>query len=200
MENLEQYIQKAKENLESWFLLQLNKEEQLQWVSDYIVPKIAQITLSSQDRVEEVVVVEQLFDLVSEALQTAELSDAVIKSVITVPENTELPQDTINKIREDFSAYLKQLKVRTALIDHLIVSEDVSPDVQFIRLVTYKMRVQGFMQQWDQQIGFSQSLQSMGCPFAYNFDEMKMIFGVYHALSLFASNQAPQSESPMFRM
>jgi len=171
------------------------EEEKIQWFKDTIGATIGKITLSG-DRLEEIILVEELYDIAAEAL-----SDMPLPA-----DFPDQPNVTRDQVERDFTAYCKQVTLRTATIEQLTVpDEDLSPEYLFIRPVTSKMKFQGFIDHWDRGIGFTEGLRAIGCPFDYSPEEKKMMFGFAHlmnCLSIQANKQAqmPSGNVDMFNM
>lgn len=155
-------------------------------MKDTVVPQIAKITLQG-DRVEEIIVVEDLYDVVAEAMESAPLPT-------DFPDQQGIARD---QVEVDFREYCKSIVIRTAAIEHLAVPdpESIPPEVQFIRPVTMSMKIQGYIEHWDGAIGFTESLRVTGCPVSFTFNEKKMIFGLLHAMNLVATMQARQVQT-----
>lgn len=172
-----------------------SEEEKIQWFKDTIGSTIGKITLTG-DRVEEIILVDELYDVAAEALSNMSLP-------ADFPDQPNIPREQLEK---DFALYCKQIMLRTATVEQLAVGDDVSPELIFIRPVTSRMKFQGFLDHWDKSIGFSEGLQRMQCPFEYSPDEKKMLFGFAHLMNCMAMQSrqmmanAPAGNPDMFKM
>lgn len=170
------------------------EEEKTQWFKDTVGSTIAKITLSG-DRVEELILVDELYDAASEALSNMPLP-------AEFPDQPNIPRENLEK---DFAAYCNTIIIRTATVEQLAIAEDVSPEIQFIRPVTTKMKFQGFLDHWDRSLGFSETLARMQCPFEFSPEEKKMLFGFAHLMNCIAMQSKQMSNAPagnpeMFKM
>lgn len=168
------------------------EEEKIQWFKDTIGPTIAKITLTG-DRVEEIIVADDLFDIAATALLEMPLP-------ADFPDQANIPRE---QVQTDFADYCRQIKVRTATIEQLAIPDDtIAPEHLFIRPITAKMKVQGFVEQWDRSLGFTETLRGMGCPFDFSLEEKKMLFGFAHlmnCISMSAARQMPDAPVEMFK-
>jgi len=170
------------------------EEEKVQWAKDNLSSTISKFALSG-DRVEEIVVVDDLYDTICTAL-----TDVPLPLDFPIQENM-----TRDQIERDFKQYCSMVVVRTASIDQLALpDESIAPDVLFIRPVTSRMKYQGFIDQWDRSVGFSQALRAMGCPFEFSPDEKKLIMGLTMALGSMmqqaAGNNMPTATPDLFKI
>lgn len=157
-------------------------------VADFIVPTIAKITLTG-DQVDEIIVIDSLFDVINEALKTAALPD-------------EFPDQqgvTRERLAEDFREFCASITVRTANVDQLAIpdTDEVSEFMQFIRPITKKMKHQAFLEQWDRSIGFTETIRSMGCPFEFSVEEKRMLYGIAGLLNAISLNSNRQMQTSM---
>lgn len=152
--------------------MKCTQEEQSEWFNDTIGSLIAKITLSG-DRVEEIVVVDELYDVAAETITKINLPT-------DFPDQANITRD---QLARDFSSYCSQIVLRTATSEQLAVVDDISPELIFIRPITSKMKVTAFVEQWDKSIGFSETLKMMGTPFEYSFEDKKMLFGIAHLMN-----------------
>ncbi len=145
-------------------------------------PTIAKITLSG-DRVEEILLVDELYDVAAEALTNMPLP-------LDFPEQ---PNITREQVEKDFSGYCQQIMLRTATIEQLAIPDDnISPEYLFIRPVTTKMKFQGYIEHWDRALCFTKGLRANQCPFDYSLEEKKLLFGLAQHLNCMASSQVSQ--------
>lgn len=163
--------------------MQLTDEEKVQWFKDTIGPIIGQITKTG-DRVEEIVVVDELYETASDAL-----------SEIDLPADfPDQPNITREQLANDFRAYCNQIMIRTATIDHLAVpDETIPPELIFIRPITSKMRINGFIDSWDRSVGFTEGLKQIGCSFDFAPEEKKLLFGFAHLMNCISQQAARQN-------
>lgn len=185
--------ERTKEKLENWPLMSCSDEEKVQWFRETYSALIAKITLEG-DRVDEIIVVDNLYDTASEALNE-------------MPLPKDFPDQNVprEQVERDFTAYCKTIRIRTATFEQLAqFDENASPDQQFIRLLTVGMKMTGFIESWDRSLAFSEGLAQMGCPFNFSFDEKKLIFGLSHLMNCLALQAAKQSQEStnveMFKM
>lgn len=188
----------TKEKLESWPLMSLDESDKIQWFKDTIGATIGKITLTG-DRVEEIIVADDLYDAAAEAM-------------LDMPLPADFPDQpgvTRDQLERDYAAYCKSILVRTATIEQLAIpeTENVAPEMQFIRPITSRMKVQGFLEHWDKTIGFTETIRMAGCPFDYTVEEKKLIFGITQALNCVAATsmkhsqqQLPKDKVNMFEM
>lgn len=171
------------------------EEEKIQWFNDTVGSTIAKITLTG-DRVEEIVVVDDLYDVAAEALTNISLP-------ADFPEQEGVSRDQLS---QNFADYCKQIMIRTATVEQLSIPDETIPvDQIFIRPVTTKMKFQGFINQWDQATGFTESLRAMGTPFDFSLEEKKLFYGISVLLNCLAANnnstrEIPASSENMFTM
>ncbi len=151
-----------------------------------MIPQIAKITLNG-DRVEELIVVDELYDAVAEAMDDAPLPN-------DFPDQEGIPKE---QVEADFKEFCKSIAVRSCSLEQLVTPnpDAIPPEVQFIRPVTMGMKIQGYIEHWDAAIGFSESLKQTGCPISFSFNEKKMLFGIAHLLNVLAANQARQVQA-----
>lgn len=172
--------------LEKWPLMQCTEEEKIQWFKDSVGSTIGKITLTG-DRVEEIVVVDELYDTAAAALEDIPLPS----------EFPDQPNVSREQLERDFAAYCKQLVIRTATVEQLAIPDmTLSPEFVFIRPITSKMKIQGFLDQWDRSIGFSEGLRSMGCPLEFSLEDKKLIFGMTHMMNCLAMQSSRQTMTP----
>ncbi len=163
---------KTKEKLDNWPLMSCSHEEKVEWFRDVIGARITQVLLSN-DRVTEIVVVDDLYDVASEALEDMPLPDSF-------PDQQNITRD---QLAREFSNFCKGLVIRTATLESMYTeNDDVPPDLQFIGLVTEGMRIRRFIEDWDRSIGFTAGLRAVGCPFNFSFEELKLLFGFSHLM------------------
>lgn len=176
-------FQKTKEKLDQWPLLKCEKTEQIDWFQKTILPQVIEISKQG-DRLEELLVVDELFDIASEALEDAQLPEGVTQEGIN--------QD---QLEQDFKQYCKTILIRAVSSDRLAQPEaqNLPPEVQFIRPITFGMKLQSYVEQWDEAIGFTNTLRQTGCPVSFNFTEKKMLFGIAHLLSCLGNQQKIQT-------
>lgn len=185
---------RTKEKLKNWPLMECSEAEITEWFKETVGPTIAKITLSG-DRVEELIIVDELYDAATEALNNMPLP----------ADFPEQPNVTKDQLERDFADYCKAIVVRTATVEQLALQdESISPEILFIRPVTTKMKFQGFLEHWDRQLGFSEGLRMLQCPFDYTPEEKKMLFGFAHMMNCLATQAKNAANQPgnvdMFKM
>jgi hypothetical protein len=174
--------------------MECTEEQKTEWFKETIGPTIAKITLSG-DSVEELIIVDELYDAATEALNS-------------MPLPADFPQQqnvTKDQLERDFADYCKQITIRTATVEQLALQdESISPEILFIRPVTTKMKFQGFLEHWDRQLGFTEGLRMLQCPFDYTTEEKKMLFGFAHMMNCLAMQARNAANQPgnvdMFKM
>jgi hypothetical protein len=179
-------LQLNKTKLETWTLLQKSKEEQVQWFKDTYTKRISDVTLQN-DVVEEIIVVDELFETANAAL-----ADLVLPEDFPVPAGIDR-----EKVVSDFKEYGANLNVRVAPIEHLAIQDPaaLAEEEQFVRIITNGMKVRSYIEHWDAAISFTDSLRQTGSPVNFTFEEKKLIFGIIHGMNCVASTQAKQVQT-----
>lgn len=165
--------------LENWPILKEPREAQVSFFSKHLGAVVARI-VANQDRVEEVLVLDSLAEVVSEALQNAVLPE-------DVPIQTELS-------REDFAAefrnYAASFPVRSVPLEQMARPglETVPPEYGFVVVATVAQRHLAVLQTWDRMIGLSSYLQEIqnGSPNALlpTMNELRLLFFLDQMLEL----------------
>lgn len=189
-ENLNQ-LEVAQRNYESWEFPKKTKLEQIEWFQENVIREIAYVTLNSinsptPDRVEEVIVHEDLIEVVNEAMHNAVL-----------PDDVEQPGVTREQLATEFASFCKSIPVRAYPLDKFVlpVEANLPAENQFIRIITTTLRTAAILDRWDQSIGFTQSLIQRGTPILPTLEEKKMLFFLHQLLSLVA-NRPPTPTQP----
>lgn len=166
------------------------EEEKIQWFKDTVGDTIAKVLLQG-DTVDELIVVDQLYDCAAEALADMPLPTSF-------PEQQNLTRE---QLASNFTAFCKGIVLRTATHEQLaVVNEDLPPELIFIRPVTRGMKVHSFIESWDNQIGFSAGLKQSNCPFEFSFDDKKLLFGFSYLMSCLSANAQEPAQPEMFKM
>lgn len=188
-------LKATKEKLENWPLMKCTDAEKIEWFQNVVGANIAKITLSG-DRVEELVVVDELYETAADAMNSMPLPESF-------PDQENVTRD---QLARDYAEYCKQIVIRDATIEQLALPEDTSPEFLFIRPITARMKINSFIDQWDRSMGFTEGLRAMNTPFDYTLEEKKLIFGLGHLMNCFASqhnkmmNVSSPTNANMFKL
>lgn len=163
-----------------WAVPKLPEEDRRRWLQDTLVASIAQVVFKN-DRVDEVVIIPDLYDDV-----TAVLADAKLPA--TFPPQEGIPKEQIER---EFAAYCKGIVVRTATIEQLSTAEamNIPPESIFIRLITANMKMVAFLDEWDKSNGLTASLLSMGSTILPSANERRLLFLFSHLMDLKENNK-----------
>jgi hypothetical protein len=195
MENERQeLLMKTQTKLDNWAILKLPVEEQVQWFKDTVVPSVAAVS-ANKDRVEEIIVVENLLDVASEAMQDCQLP-------ADFPDQKGVSRE---QLANDFKNYCKEIMVRGVPVDQMVLVEDVAEDYQFIRLISFNARKNHFLQHWDNQLGVTRSLAEKGIAIIPTPEQLEQMFLFVHVIQCATEQQsklvqASQQEAQMFQV
>ena len=154
------------QTLQNWTVLQKSEEDKVVWVKEFILPKVIQISMT-EDRVEDIITIDELYSAVNTALNEATLP-------ADFPEQSGVTREQVEK---DFSDFCKTITVKVATADNLSVpDQDIDPGLVYVRLITYNMKQQSFLESWDQSIGFTAGLRSKGYPILPTMNEKRLLF------------------------
>lgn len=160
---------KAQNRLENWPLLnELSHKEQLDTVRDFVCSKIVNISQQG-DLVQEVYVVDAVYDLVVEALQSPILPE---EFEVKAPDGTSVSREILVS---DFDTYCKGLTVRPTSFDNLIKPEATELE-QFIYFVTGAVRRRNFLDSWDEGIKLSETIRSNGYPGMPTYEQKELLY------------------------
>lgn len=178
-------LSKIQSRLDNWAVMQMTDEQKSQWMQDNVISQIAQISAAG-DLVEEVIVLDELYEVLSIALDEAKLPDKF-------PDQEGLDRA---QVAEEFQKFCRSILVRSTTLASLNLEniDDVEDVVLFIRPVTRSMRTNGFLDSWDQSIGLSQLLRSRGCPFLPTPNEKKLLFMISQMFDAMALSHQRQQQ------
>jgi len=123
-----------------------------------------------RDLVEEVYVLDTLYDVMVEALGALELPD-------TFPDQPGMSRE---QMQSEFSSYCARIIVHPTSFEKL-VTPGINEYDQFIKFVTTNYKKSEFIRYWDQELQFTENLKAKGIPITPTYEQMEMIYLFLHA-------------------
>ena len=166
----------AEQRLNNWDLPKKSLNEQIEWVQENIIPRVA-MAMIENDVVEEIRVVDNLYEAVVTALGDAKLPS-------NVPVNESIP---IEQVEQIFKETCARIVVRSGSVDQFALPEDVQApeEQQFIRMISRNSKQAAFIESWDQSIGFSEGLKMYGQAVPIpSYGEKRLAFFMFHLLQM----------------
>lgn len=173
----EELLKALKEKKDAWPLLQESQPDQTIWFQQMIIPQIVRVLLSD-DEVDEVIVLEDLAPAAQEAFSNPSISLDLLVNL--APQFSAQAED----LKEKLEAFIPNIPIKAEIVDKLVnpMVLNLDPEILFVRIVTASVKERGYIDYWDQQIGFSRSLGERGIPVKFSYDQRKLLFGLAHLL------------------
>jgi hypothetical protein len=160
----------------------MTQEEQKTWFETHLIPRVANFSLQG-DVVEEIYIVDELFDVVAEVLSNASLPE-------------DFPLNGMDKefANENFRTYCSQnIVLRPARLDQLAIPNvEIAPEMQFLRIQTTGMKLRQFLDHWDGELGFTESLKMRQIPVVPSYEDKKILFLLTYLLEHIATKAQQQ--------
>lgn len=181
-------LQKRKEE---WPLLQKEPTEQKSLLKNYLIERIKSV-LQHNDFIVNIRVLDEIAPLLQEII-----TEGVVLEDIWPTEAPEGPEAIA--VVEMINRHLQALQLDPQLLANLVVPDmenlgQYPTDVFMIQIVTQQQLESSVLSQWDQQLGFSKSLQ--GCPIRPTREELRQLFFYSHLMMLMASQRVDPMKMP----
>ncbi len=193
------------EKYQNWEIQKLPPEAQTEALRKFLSHALTSLIFGNRDTVEEVVVVEDMYQQAADALETAEL-----------PQEIQLP-DGVNRadIETQFKTAVNNVLLRSMSLESINVPEGtdlekVPDNLLFIQIKTRGLKEFGALQRWNADLGYSDYVSQTAGILVSN-EELRLVFLFSKLLELLTiksamANQGIQPASmkdapvDMFRM
>lgn len=178
--NVQDALKATEEKLGTWDVMAMSHDQKVEWAKTVLTERMVQI-MNGNDQPLQLVVHEQLFDAVTEALQSAE-----------VPANW--PQDATEADGKQFADFCRQFPVRSAKTEEMVVPPGVEVPAadQFAVFLTLQGQQLNYLRQFDQRMGISQFLVENRIPLALTQEDMLQMVKFFVLLQCI--NRAAQTQ------
>lgn len=176
-------LQKTQAKLDNWDLLSQGEDVILEWARTEIPRRLVDV-FNSQDRPLQIIVHERLFDAVTEALQS-----------IHLPDNMKYPEDAnaVGEIEENVRQFCREIAVRSASTQDMVLPPEydvLTPDRQFVFIVTMAQEQQKFLMRFDSSLGISKYLRENSFPIQLTESDVLEMAKLYVLLQCMGQAQA----------
>lgn len=177
---------------DEWPLLQKSPEEQKALLKTYLIENIKGV-LQRNDYIVQAKILDDIAPVVSEIVAEG----VVLEDLFPADQLKDLGPEAV-AVTEMVNRQLQMLQIQPEMLANLVVPDmerygEYPTDMFMIQIVTQQQMEQGVLAQWDQQLGFSASLQ--GCPLRPNREELRQLFFYTHLMMLMARQRVDPMSS-----
>lgn len=178
---------------DEWPLLQKTPEEQKTLLKNYLIENIKSVLQRS-----DYIVGMRALDDICPILVEIIAEGVVLEDLFPADQIKGLGPEGI-AVTEMINRQLQVLQVQPEMLANLVVPDmekygEYPTDMFMIQITTQQQLEQGVLASWDQQLGFTQSLQ--GCPLRPTREELRHLFFYSHLMMLMASKRVDPMQTP----
>lgn len=198
MENLKAIIE---EKLATWELAGQPLDVQTEALRGVLQTRIL-TALENNDRVEEIVTYEGLYEPVALAITLVGPTPEFVSKVL----RDDATQDQLENVKAFVSEACRAVNIRPVSLDEIVsmaadsqippeVFKRVPPEELFIQPVTSAMKTRMLLNWWSNQVGLTQALREMNAPIEPTFEELRLLFLFFTMNEALAKRQKVQVAS-----
>lgn len=151
----------------------------MEWFNKNLINSVVHILLNN-DAPRDIIVREDFYDPCLRAINDPKVSMELPEGVTTEQVEKELKEN-----------FFPRIQVRPFPAENMRVNNPQFPrQMEVFQIITQGAIEKMFLDQWDQRVGFSQALQSIGSPFMPSMQEKRLLFFLLTALEQFQNTSS----------